>query len=218
MIRAHNVVTHRVTDERGRAQVVAILGATYQREKNWVAEADSQFPADDVGRGDTTWFVAEAGGRAAGVVRVLYDPPLAVYARYGFQLIDPTIRVEDFLGRRGLAEVGRFAVLPDSRRQIMVAATLMRAVTVDSLERGITHLITDVFEDDAHSPYGFHTRVLGFHPVATHDVGELNSRSRRITLLLDIQAAYKRLRRRNHWFYRYLASVMPDRLQQRLAA
>jgi hypothetical protein len=109
-------------------------------------------------------------------------------------------------------------VLPDRRGQIMVAATLMRAVTIDSLERGITHLITDVFEDDAHSPYGFHIRVLGFHPVATHDVGELNSRSRRITLLLDIPAAYKRLRGRNHWFYRYLASVLPDRLQQRLAA
>jgi hypothetical protein len=218
MNRAHNVVARRVSDERGRAQVVAILGATYQSEKNWVADADGQFPPEDVGRGDTTWFVAEAGGHPAGVVRVLYDPPVAVYARYGFRVIDPAIRVEDFIGRKGLAEVGRFAVLPDRRRQIMVAATLMRAVTVDSLERGITHLITDVFEDDVHSPYGFHTRVLGFHPVATHDVGELNSRSRRITLLLDIPAAYKRLQRRNHWFYRYLTSVLPDSLQQRLAA
>jgi hypothetical protein len=218
MIRAHEVVAQRVSDERGRAQVIAILGETYQREKHWISEAGSQFPPDDVGRGDTTWFVAEAGGCPAGVVRVLYDPPLAIYASYGFQRIDPAIRVEDFIGLKGLAEVGRFAVLPDRRRQIMVAATLMRAVTVDSIERGITHLITDVFEDDAHSPYGFHTRVLGFHPVATHDVGELNSRSRRITLLLDIPAAYKRLQRRNHWFYRYLASVLPDSLQQRLAA
>ncbi len=183
-----------------------------------MSEPDSQFLPGDVGRGDTAWFVAEAGGHPVGVVRVLYDPPVALYASYGFRLIDPAIRVEDFIGRKGLAEVGRFAVLPDSRRQIMVAATLMRAVTIDSLERGITHLITDVFEDDVHSPYGFHTRVLGFHPVATHDAGELNSRSRRITLLLDIAAAYKRLRRRNTWFYRYLASVLPDRLQQRLAA
>ncbi len=218
MTRALDVVAHRVADERGRAEVVAILGATYQREKNWVSEPDSQFPLADVGRGDTAWFMALAGGRPAGVVRVLYDPPIAAYARYGFQVIDPAIRVEDFIGRKGLAEVGRFAVLPGNRRQIMVAATLMRAVTVDSLERGITHLMTDVFEDDAHSPYGFHTRVLGFHPVATHDAGELNSRSRRITLLLDIPAAYKRLRRRNHWFYRYLTSVLPEPVQARLAA
>lgn len=218
MIHAETVVAHRVSDEDGRAEVVAILGATYQREKNWVAAADGQFPLADVGRGDTAWFVARSGGAPAGVVRVLYDPPVAAYAQYGFRLIDPAIRIEDFIGRKGLAEVGRFAVLPDRRRQIMVAATLMRAVTIDSLERGITHLITDVFEDDAHSPYGFHTRVLGFHPVATHDVGELNSRSRRITLLLDIEAAYKRLQRRNHWFYRYLSSVLPDTLQQRLAA
>ena len=218
MIHTRNVVAHRVCDEAGRAAVVAVLTATYQREKHWVSEAHSQFPPADVGRDDTAWFLAEAGGRAAGVVRVLYDPPVAQYARYGFRVIDPAIRVEDFLGRDGLAEVGRFAVVPDQRHQIMVAATLMRAVTIASLERGVTHLITDVFADDPHSPYGFHTRVLGFHPVATHDVGELNSRSRRITLLLDIQAAYKRLQRSNHWFYRYVTSVLPDRLQQRLAA
>jgi hypothetical protein len=218
MIHTRNVVAHRVCDEDGRAAVVAVLAATYQREKHWVSEAHSQFPSADIGRADTAWFLAEAGGKPAGVVRVLYDPPVAAYASYGFRVIDPAIRLEDFLGRRGLAEVGRFAVMPDSRRQIMVAATLMRAVTVDSLERGVTHLITDVFVDDPHSPFGFHTRVLGFHPVATHDVGELNSHSRRITLLLDMQAAYRRLQRSNHWFYRYLTSVLPDRLQQCLAA
>ncbi len=218
MIHTRNVVALRVCDEDDRAAAVAVLAATYQREKHWVSDAGSQFPLGDVGRDDTAWFLAKARGRPAGVVRVLYDPPVAAYASYGFRVIDPAIRIDDFIGRKGMAEVGRFAVMPDRRRQIMVAATLMRAVTIASLEHGTTHLITDVFEDDPHSPYGFHTRVLGFHPVATHDVGELNSRSRRITLLLDIQAAYKRLQRSNHWFYRYLASVLPDRLQQRLVA
>ena len=61
-------------------------------------------------------------------------------------------------------------------------------------------------------------KVLGFRPVATHDTGELRSRSRRITMILDLFAAYKRLRTRNHWFYRYLASVMPDTLVRKLAA
>lgn len=218
MTRTRKVVAQRVGDACGRAKVIAVLAATYQREKNWVAEAASQFPLADVGRGDTAWFLAEADGRPAGVVRLLYDPPLADYARHGLRMLDPAIRVEDFIGRKGLAEVGRFAVLPGCRRHVLVAATLMRAVTIDSLERGVTHLVTDVFVDDAHSPYGFHTRVLGFHPVATHDTGELNSRSRRITLLLDIAAACSRLRRSNHWFYRYLTSMLPERLQQGLAA
>jgi hypothetical protein len=94
----------------------------------------------------------------------------------------------------------------------------MRAATVEGLERGTTHLLTDVFEDDPHSPYGFHTRVLGFRPIATHDMGELNSKSRRITLLLDLSACYKRLRARNHWFYRFLASELPEQVHERLGA
>ena len=60
--------------------------------------------------------------------------------------------------------------------------------------------------------------MLGFRPVATHDIGELNSKSRRITLLLDYAACYKQLRARNHWFYRFLTSEWPEQLHERLAA
>jgi hypothetical protein len=77
--------------------------------------------------------------------------------------------------------------------------------------------VTDVFEDDPHSPYGFHTRVIGFHPVATHDMGELQSRSRRITLVLDLRAAYKRLKASGNWVFRYLTGGWPDALHRRLA-
>jgi len=61
--------------------------------------------------------------------------------------------------------------------------------------RGYTHVITDVFEDDPHSPLGFHTRVMGFRPVGTHDHGDLNCKNRRITLLLDLKSSSQRLRR-----------------------
>ena len=84
--------------------------------------------------------------------------------------------------------------------------------------RGYTHVITDVFEDDVHSPLGFHTRVMGFVPVATHDVGELNCTSRRITLVLDLKSSYRRLKARGNWVYRYLTAHWPDTLHQRLAA
>ena len=69
----------------------------------------------------------------------------------------------------------------------MVAAALMRAATDAVLARGYTHLVTDVFEDDRHTPFGFHTRVIGFCPVATPDAGGLHCRSRQITLVLDIE-------------------------------
>jgi hypothetical protein len=213
-----DIVVRHVVDDAGRADVVAVLAATYREEKRWVSDAEGQFPPGDIGREDIAWFVAGAPGSPLGVVRVLYDPPVALYARYGFQPIDPGIRIEDFIDVPGLAEVGRFAVLPGSRGRFMVAAALMRAVTIDSLRRGVTHVITDVFEDDPNSPFGFHTRVLGFRPVATHDVGELNSASRRITLILDVAAARQRLEGRNSWFHRYLRSAMPAAAGRRRAA
>jgi hypothetical protein len=87
---------------------------------------------------------------------------------------------------------------------MLIAMALMRAAIEDTIRRGFTHFVTDVFEDDSNSPLGFHTRVLGFLPVATHDTGELNIKSRRITMLLDIKAAYQRLSERRNWFFRQL--------------
>ena len=212
------IVAERVCDATTRREVVAVLRDTYQREKHWVTDPEGQFPLSDLTRTDISWFIARLDGRPVGVVRMFYDPPIEAYAAYGFRLLDQSIKVEDFIRRRGLAEIGRFAVMPKRRGQIMIAAALMRAATVEGLERGTTHHLTDVFEDDPHSPYGFHTRVLGFRPVATHDMGELNSQSRRITLLLDLSACYKRLRARNHWFYRFLASEIPEQVHERLSA
>ena len=130
------------------------------------------------------------------MLRTLFDPPLLQYARYGLRLIDPRVDVEKFLRQHRIAEVGRFAVMPEHRGNMMLVAALMRSATEEMVTRGYTHVITDVFEDDPHSPLGFHTRVMGFRPVATHDHGELNCKSRRITLLLDMEASYRRLKAR----------------------
>ncbi len=152
------------------------------------------------------------------MLRVLYDPPVAEYAAYAPKAIDPSVDVAALIAESRIAEIGRFAVLPRFRNAVMVAAALMRASTNEAVERGYTHFITDVFEDDPHSPYGFHTRVIGFHPVATHDFGELNSTSRRITLVLDLKAAYARLRRSGNWIYRYLTGGWDAARHRRLAA
>jgi hypothetical protein len=58
---------------------------------------------------------------------------------------------------------------------------------------------------------------MGFAPVATHDHGELNCRSRRITLILDLKAAYRHLRHRQSWIFRSLTADWDEGLHRRLA-
>jgi len=207
----------RVEDQAGRGAVLEVLGATYRNEKGWVSDPALQFPASDLERPDTAWFVVHLNGRPVGVLRTLFDPPLLQYAKYQLRLVDPRVDVEKFLRQHRIAEVGRFAVVPEHRGNMMLVAALMRSATEEMVTRGYTHVITDVFEDDPHSPLGFHTRVMGFRPVATHDHGELNCKSRRITLLLDLGATYRRLKARGNWIYRYLTARWPDALHRRFA-
>src|ERR1700730_10310860 len=126
-----SVIAERVRDRTGRDQVVAVLRDTYEREKHWVTDPEAQFPVTDLERKDVSWFVARLRRQPVGVVRMVYDPSIEAYAAYGFRMLDPNIRVEEFVKRRGIAEIGRFAVLPNRRNQIMIAAALMRAATLD---------------------------------------------------------------------------------------
>jgi hypothetical protein len=208
----------KVVDEAGRQMVADVLRATYEREKRWVTDAEAQVPPCEIGHSAVSWFLVRVRGRAAGTVRILYEPPLEAYAKYGLKMLDDAMQVESFIRQNRIAEIGRFAVIPHYRRRFTVAAALMRAVAQETLARDYTHYVTDVFEDDPHSPYGFHTRIMGFFPVATHDVGELHCRSRRITLVLDLRSAYKRLRTQANWVYRYLTLNWDEALHQQLRA
>lgn len=58
---------------------------------------------------------------------------------------------------------------------------------------------------------------MGFDPVATHERGELACASRRITLILDLKAAYQRLRRRKGWIFRAPAADWDEGLHARFA-
>jgi hypothetical protein len=209
----------RVTDEGGRRSVLEVLRATYQNEKGWVIDPEQQIPRGDVGRPDIAWFVVHLDECPVGVLRVLYDPPLVQHAKHGgFKLLGPRSDVERYLKQSLIAEIGRFAVVAEHRSNFMLAAALMRAATEDMVSRGYTHIITDVFEDDPHSPFGFHTRVMGFLPIATHDRGELNCKSRRITMVLDLKSGYQRLKARGNWLFRYLTRHWDDALHRRFAS
>jgi len=212
------ILAERIADASGRQAAVDVLRRTYQLEKRWIADPEQQFPAADLTRPEISWFIATMDDAAAGVLRVLYDPPLALYAKYGFQPIGSAIDIESFVRQNRIAEIGRFAVMPDQRSHMVLAAALMRAATAEVVARGYTHFVTDVFENDPHSPYGFHTRVMGFRAVATHDVGELQCASRRITMVLDLRDAYGRLKASGNWMYRYLTCEWDERMHGLLAA
>jgi hypothetical protein len=218
MLDHDRVTAVRITDDIGRSAALEVLGATYQREKRWVSAAEQQLPAADLARDDIAWFLVRREGRPVGVLRLLFDPPLLQYAQYSLTLLDPRVDVADFVRRHRIAEVGRFAVVAEERGNLLLAAALMRAATEEMVARGYTHLITDVFEDDPHSPFGFHTRVMGFEPVATHERGELNCDSRRITLVLDLKLSYKRLKARGNWVFRYLTAGWPDARHRQFAS
>lgn len=121
------------------------------------------------------------------MLRVLYDPPLELYGQYGFKLWTRGWMSRSSFARTGSPKSGGSRSFLNIGNIFWRWPALIRAAITETVSRGYTHYITDVFEDDPHSPYEFHTRVLGFAPVATHDVGELNCKSRRITLVLDIK-------------------------------
>jgi len=208
---AHDKVSvSRVDSLPRREQALAVLRSVYRDEKGWVPEADRLLPEEDLGRNGVAWFVAHEGGVPLGVVRVLFDLPLDLYRAYGLKFLSSELDVDRLLRECRIAEVGRFAVLPECRGDFLIAAHLIRAVARETLARRLTHLVTDVFKDDPNSPYKFHSRVLGFQPVATHDQGELSVRGQRITMLLDIRRAYERLRTKRNWVFRFIADGWDD--------
>lgn len=211
------IKVNRVENPVERDAVLTVLRATYQDEKRWVREAESQIADSDLGSDCVSWFLARQWGEPAGVLRVHYAPPVDQYGSYGLRVLRPEIDVARFLRTNRLAEIGRFAIVPKLRCNLSISVALMRVAARETLERGFTHFITDVFENDPHSPYGFHTRVMGFDPVATHEHGELQCASRRITMALDLKAAYQRLRLRGGWIFRALTADWDEGLHQRLA-
>jgi ribosomal protein S18 acetylase RimI-like enzyme len=207
----------RVRSEADRALATAVMRATYHREKNWILNEAKLFPADELGTPDASWFVVLDGDRPVGVLRVLYNLPLDLYQEYGFKMLGG-MDLGAFIRAHKIAEIGRFAVLPEYRKHVVVVGALMRAASRETIERGYTHYVTDIFDGEQHSPYDFHTRVLGFQPVATHDTGELNCPNRRITMLLDLRTGYERLRRQGGWLYRFFTEGWPPEIHDRVRA
>ena len=217
MSESSKITAVKVTDEIGRQKALQVLKVIYCQEKNWVGDETKVFEKSDLDNPAGSWFVALSGEQPVGVLRVLYEPPLDLYKEYGFKKIDNAVDVEQCIKNLRIAEIGRFAVLPSYRNNIMIVAALMKLAVQDTLERNYTCYITDIFEGEEHSPYEFHTRVMGFIPVATHDVGELNCPNRRITMLLDLPACYHRIKKMR-WIFRAITSDWSPELHKKMEA
>lgn len=209
-----NVV--RAMDAECRQLAIRVLRSTYVNEKHWVEDEEKFFPPSDLAAKDISWFVASNSAQPIGVLRVMYNPPLELYKAYGMEALDGGLDVEAFVKGNRIAEIGRFAVVPEFRKYMVVAAALMRAASRETVANDYTHYVTDIFEGEVHSPYDFHTRVMGFEPVATHEVGELNCPNRRITMVLDLKSAYRRIRSKQKWIYRYLTKDWDASLHAKL--
>jgi hypothetical protein len=204
----------RIENETERQYALEVMRAIYRDEKNWVQADEKLVASADLADPSITWFVVLSDGHPAGVLRVLYEPPVHLYHTYGLKFVNEGIDIEALLRSSRIAEIGRFAVLPEHRRSVLVAVALMRAAARETVERNFSHYITDVFEGERHSPYEFHTRVMGFKLIATHDTGELNCPNRRLTMLLDIRQAYQRLKQEKSWAFRYLTEGWEPHLHE----
>lgn len=206
-----------ISNEQDRQLAIKVLKETYKEEKNWIEEDDRLFDPAEIENNAIAWFIALHDDKPVGVVRVMFEPPLEMYEKYGFKQIGPEMNVQDFIKNNRIAEIGRLAVIPEYRRHKVIALSLMRDATRETIRRGFSHFVTDVFEGEKNSPYDFHTRILGFVPVATHDVGDLNCENRRITLVLDFKECYRRLKTTKEKMFRIMTDNWTDDLHARMS-
>lgn len=206
------VSAEKVTSQELRSAALAVVGLVYGEEKGWISDAEAEIPESSLTAAGATWFLARVEGEPAGAVRLTYDPTLDLPQELGIEL-EAGVDLRRLKGAGSYVEIGRLMIAPRFRSRAAVVLALMRVALAEVVERGYTHLLTVVFEDDPHSPYEFHTRVLGFERIGTHRFGELACASRRIILTLDIAAAYQRMRGSRGKLLRQLTGGLEDRLE-----
>lgn len=211
-MRSSEITTVRVLSGSTRADALEVVAQVYRQEKRWIEFVEREIPNEPETDSKTCWHLARVSGAAAGVIRLTFDPVLEMPEHLGF-CFEPGFDPERLRQSARLVDVGRFMILPRYRSSAQVSLALMRSAIEEVVERGYTHLLTDVFEEDPHSPLKFHTRVLGFERIATHRFGELACASRRIVLVLDMFRAYQRLKTKRDRVFRALTLGLSERLE-----
>ncbi len=211
------IQTVKVADDVTRIQALQVIEQVYRQEKNWIKTVEAEIPAEIDPEGRYSWFLATVNEQPAGVLRLYYDPPLELPVECQVSLRHD-IDLKQLAQNGRFVEIGRFMILPEYRKKMLVAIRLMGTAVKEVVERNYTHFITDVFQGEPHSPLKFHTRILGFEIIGTHLHGELNCSLTRIILTLDILKAYQRLREKKNRIYWTLTEGIRGRLDRKLAA
>ncbi len=166
------VSVERVRTDGERNAVIEVVRKVLVGEKHWVEAADGEVPEDVGQHDDPVWLMALAGSEPVGCVRIRYDLSTFHPGTSALRPL-PGVDLTEVPDDARIAEVGRLLIVPAWRRRHTVVLALMGAVLHETLAAGCTHLVTDTIDDDPHNPFGFHTRRLGFMPIATHEGGEL---------------------------------------------
>lgn len=211
------ITTEKVLDEASRQDALRVIEEVYLREKEWIRDSDTEIPHDMATSDRYSWFLARLNGEPAGVIRLVYDPPLEFPPELEVTL-NQNVDLEKMARDCRIVDIGRFMILPKYRKKIKVVVRLMRAAIREVVERGYTHFLTDVFEGEPNSPLNFHTKILGFEVIGKHIHGELNCSCTRIILTLDILKAYRRVRDKKNSIYtqltRGIRGLLDDRLKR----
>jgi hypothetical protein len=210
-----NITASKIETRKNREMGTQIMDTVYRREKKWISSIDDQIPEDCAANSCVSWFLSKVDNSPAGVLRLVYDPELTLPEEYGVTL-NGDLDWESIARMGRFVEIGRFAIVPEYRRFIKVALSLMWEAIEEVVDRDYTHFITDVFENEPNSPYGFHTHVLGFREIGRHRHGDLNCRCTRIILMLDILEAYESLKKSNKKFFRSMSQHVKNTLDRKL--
>jgi hypothetical protein len=210
------ITTLKVCDETTRSQALQVIEQVYLKEKQWIRLPENEIPHNIGESVKYSWFLALVNQKPAGVIRLVYDPSLEFPPELEVTL-DAGVDLDRMARECRVADIGRFMIAPEFRKNIRVVLKLMRAAIQEVVERGYTHFLTDVFESDPNSPLHFHTKILGFERIGSHLRGELNCSSTRIILTLDILKAYQRLRERKDKIYLEVTEGIRELLDEKLA-
>lgn len=212
----HPIQVVKISQRRDVREARQVMEEVFLREKGWIRSLENHIP-DDVGQNTkVSWFLARVHGVPAGILRLVYDPSLELPPEClpTFEEgVDPAALAAS--GR--FVEIGRFMIRPEYRRDMTIALRLMRKAAKEVVERDYTHFITDVFEGEPNSPFGFHTRILGFEIVGRHVHGELHCNYTRIILVLNILKAYQKFSQRNSAVYATITHGFRRLMNRKLA-
>jgi len=206
----------KVSDSHSRELALSVMESVFLKEKKWINSSQEQFPEHMLDSQRYSWFLAKVNNRPAGILRLFYDPPLELPEEYEVTL-NEDVDLEKMANECRFVEIGRFMILPKFRRNVRVALRLMRIAVKEVVERDYSHFITDVYQDETHSPFRFHTKILGFEVIGKHLYGELKCNCTRLILTLDILKAYKNMKEKKHSIYKILTQDIFKILDKKLA-